>query len=255
MKSLLKSIFRAFGLEIHRFENCAHEFYPRNLSVPQTAYETDSSFNARYDRAQLATQMTSSDNALRRQRHYTLYHLLRNLGPVPGDFCELGCWRGLSAYQTAEWIRDNYPERHFCIVDSFQGLSEYRSEDKTGTPHDHEAMRRILACPEDTVRRNLQEFPFVSFHRGWIPEQFHEISNQQFCWVHVDVDLYQPIKDSIDFLYPRLVKHGLMVFDDYGCSYFPGAKTAVDEFLDRLPDGEVFFLPLASGQAFLMKLV
>lgn len=44
-----------------------------------------------------------------------------------------------------------------------------------------------------------------------------------------------------------------MVFDDYGCAVFPGAKQAVDEFLATRPPSEAFFLPLTSGQAFLVK--
>lgn len=197
--------------------------------------------------------MTGSDNALRRQRHYTLNHLLKNLRGVSGDFCELGCWRGLSAHQTAEYIRRHHAGAKFCILDSFEGLSDYRSEDKTGLAYDYDAMRRAFACAEDIVKHNLREFDFVSYHKGWIPTQFHEVAERRFCWVHIDVDLYQPIKDSIEFFYPRLVPNGIMVFDDYGCSIFPGAKQAVDEFLATRSADEVFFLPLASGQAFLVK--
>lgn len=254
MKAPIKSLFNAFGLDVYRRQYPAHEFYPRNLTAPQTAYETDEAFNALYDLAQEKTQMAATDNGLRRQRHYTLYHLLRNLNGVAGDFCELGCWRGLSAYQTADYIRRHRAGARFCILDSFAGLSEYREEDKAGPAYDFEAMRAALSCPEDIVRRNLAEFDFVSYHRGWIPEQFGEVADRRFCWVHVDVDLYQPIRDSIEFLYPRLVAGGLMVFDDYGCSVFPGAKRAVDEFIATRPAGEAFFLPLASGQAFLLRL-
>ena len=64
------------------------------------------------------------------------------------------------------------------------------------------------------------------------------------------MDLYQPIKDSLDFFYDRTLKNGIIVFDDYGYISFPGAKKAVDDFLKEKKD---FFLPLPSGQAFLIK--
>ena len=63
--------------------------------------------------------------------------------------------------------------------------------------------------------------------------------------------IFYYIRDSIEFFYPRLASKGIMVFDDYGCVQFPGAKKAVDECIagyDR-----AFFLPLPSGQAFLIK--
>jgi hypothetical protein len=42
-----------------------------------------------------------------------------------------------------------------------------------------------------------------------------------------------------------------MVFDDYGCMQFSGAKKAIDECFNGVEN--VFFMPLPSGQAFLIK--
>ena len=74
--------------------------------------------------------------------------------------------------------------------------------------------------------------------------------NEKFIFVHIDVDLYQPIKDALEFFYSRTLESGIIVLDDYGAIDFPGAKKAVDEFLQNKKD---FFLPLPSGQAFLVK--
>jgi hypothetical protein len=254
MKAVIKSAFSALGFDIQRRQNPRHDFYPRNMSHEQTCYETDEAFHSLYHIAQDKTQMRESDNAFRRQRHYTLNHLLRNIDALEGDFCELGCWRGLSAYQTARYIASRHPNTRFCILDSFEGLSEYKPEDLTGRDYDRDAMRRALACPEDIVRRNLAEFNFVSYHQGWIPAQFREVQERKFIWVHVDVDLYQPIKDSAEFFYPRMKAGAIMLFDDYGYTQFPGAKKAVDEFVVTLPPRSYFFQPLTTGQAFLVKL-
>ena len=84
-----------------------------------------------------------------------------------------------------------------------------------------------------------------------MPQKFPEVLGREFCFVHVDVDLYQPIKDSFMFFYPLLAPGGIMVFDDYGVSSFPGAKKAVDEVLSTID--QPMFMPLPSGQAFLLK--
>lgn len=68
--------------------------------------------------------------------------------------------------------------------------------------------------------------------------------------MYIDVDLYQPILDSLKFFYKRMIPGGIMVFDDYGFTFFPGAKKAVDEFMS---DKDDFFIALPSGQAFLIK--
>jgi O-methyltransferase len=67
----------------------------------------------------------------------------------------------------------------------------------------------------------LSEFPFVHLYKGWIPSRFIEVEDRQFSFVHIDVDLYEPILDSLNF-FPKLVKGGVIVFDDYGITQFPG---------------------------------
>lgn len=83
-----------------------------------------------------------------------------------------------------------------------------------------------------------------------IPNRFKEVSEKKFSFVHIDVDLYQPIRNSLEFFYNRMLPGGIIVFDDYGFTFFPGAKKAVDEFMQNKND---FFIALPSGQAFLIK--
>ncbi|MGM3941125.1 TylF/MycF family methyltransferase, partial [Salmonella sp. NW387] len=73
----------------------------------------------------------------------------------------------------------------------------------------------------------------------------------RYCFVHVDVDLYQPTRDSIQFFYPRMVPGGIMLFDDYGSGMqSPGAARAVDDFMAGNPE-PVIDAPTA--QAFIIK--
>ena len=193
-----------------------------------------------------------SDNELRRQRHYVLNYLLRNTDLKSGDVCEVGCWRGLSAHQIATYLKLQGIDVVFHIFDSFEGLSEIESVDRY--EHDKrnvESIRKQFACSLENVQDNLKEFNFIKYYKGWIPERFHEVKDETFSFVHIDVDLYQPILHSFDFFYPRLAPGGIMVFDDYGCIQFPGAKKAIDECFSKYH--KEFFLPLPSGQAFLVK--
>ena len=140
----------------------------------------------------------------------------------------------------------------FHIFDSFEGLSEIKPVDRY--EHDHrdiETVRKQFACSLEKVKNNLKGFDFIRYYEGWIPQRFNEVQDRTFSFVHVDVDLYQPIKDSFEFFYPRLSPGGIMVFDDYGCVQFPGAKKAIDECVAEYD--RIFFLPLPSGQAFLIK--
>lgn len=240
LKNILKKILSNLGFEISRKNEI------------NTVFQIDPLFNDLYENAQRETQMKHTDNALRRQRHYTLNYLLRNADLGSGDVCEVGCWRGLSAYQVASYLQSSDKNILFHIFDSFEGLSEIMEIDRY--KHDNrdvESVRKQFACALNIVKDNLKEFKFIRYYKGWIPGRFNEVEGLKFSFVHIDVDLYQPIRDSFEFFYPRLAPKGIMVFDDYGCIQFPGAKKAVDECISNVKN--IFFLPLPSGQAFLIK--
>ena len=219
---------------------------------PKTNYQVDSAFHESYEQASVQTRM-AKDNPYRRQRHYTLRQLYRQTAPLPGSVCELGCFQGLSSYQIAALMEEEQPVKAFHIFDSFEGLSEFKAEDVNTSVSAEvlEEQRKALACSLENVQSHLSRFPFIQYHKGWVPERFHEVENESFSFVHIDLDLYEPILQSEEFFYPRLVSNGIMVFDDYGSIFFSGAKKAVDEFRMRYPND--FFLELPSGQAFLIK--
>lgn len=215
-------------------------------------FEVDGDFNGLYNVALKKTQCENTDNALKRQRQYTLMELLRESRPAldEGNVSECGCWRGLSAYQIASRLKSYGFKNKFFIFDSFEGLSEFGKEDlENNIISDQDKRRREFACSVETVSENLKDFSFIEYKKGWIPSRFGEVERLKFSFVHIDVDLYQPIKDSLEFFYPRMVKGGAIALDDYGYLDFPGAKRAVDEFMRGKKD---FVMHLPSGSAFII---
>ena len=102
----------------------------------------------------------------------------------------------------------------------------------------------------DEVKRVLARFPNVAYHPGWIPERFSAVTDKTFSFVHIDVDIYQPTKDSIEFFYPRLATGGILMCDDYGFSNCPGATQAIDDFLRDKPEKAI---ALTDGGGFIIK--
>lgn len=96
------------------------------------------------------------------------------------------------------------------------------------------------------MRGNLSGLGQVAFYQGWIPDRFAEVAERQFAFVHVDVDLYEPTRDSVAFFYERLSPGGVFVCDDYGFLTCPGATAAMDEFLEDKPE-KVVLLPGGGG--------
>lgn len=166
---------------------------------------------------------------------------------------ECGCFRGLSSYLLASIQAEAGATGAFHIFDSFEGLSELRPEDTDARvpldPAGVNLLRRSLAASEADVRRVLTPFPQVHFHKGWIPERFGDVKDQRFGFVNIDVDLYEPTRDCMEFFWPRLADGGILSCDDYGMTQFPGARKAVDSWRDQAS----FFFNSPLGGCFLIK--
>ena len=113
--------------------------------------------------------------------------------------------------------------------------------------------KEIFSSTEQELRNTVQGFDFINVYRGWIPDRFAEIQDHRFAFAHIDVDLYQPTRDSLEFMFPRLLPGGAIVVDDYGYSQFPGAQKAVNEFLESTDYHMFYEMPL--GSCFIIKAI
>jgi hypothetical protein len=210
-----------------------------------------------YDEALRASQMEWSDNFPKQSRFDVLEQLADQAvrRDVNADVAECGCWKGTSTYLIAKTIERAGFQGRFHVFDSFEGLSDPHAHDEDEryslTPGQIAVRKQMLTSTEPEVRRTLAPFTFTALYPGWIPERFPDVADRRFSFVHVDVDLYEPTRDSLAFFVPRLVPGGVLVCDDYGYTGFPGAKAAVDEYVAAHP--VQWFVELPMGGAFLIK--
>lgn len=164
----------------------------------------------------------------------SLLNLVENL---PGDTAECGVCQGATSWLICDKFK-NTDKVHYAF-DSFEGLSTPVEEDGKYW------QKGDLYATEEVVKKNLEGYKLKLF-RGWIPEKFESISDCQFCFVHIDVDLYEPTLASLQFFYPRMVAGGIILCDDYGFSTCPGAKKAFDEYMNDKPE-KIIHVPTAQG--------
>ena len=108
----------------------------------------------------------------------------------------------------------------------------------------------VLRSTEETLRKNLEGFTNFEVYKGWIPTRFEAVADRKFSFLHIDVDLYPPTRDTLAFFYERLVPGALVIMDDYAFRSCPGAMLAADEFLAGKPEPIV---KLPTGQGLIMK--
>ncbi len=199
-----------------------------------------------------------SDNFSKQLRFYSLQQMVEYVLvlDLEADFAECGCWKGHSSFIISTLLSRNNFQNQFHIFDSFEdGLSEKKEKDKNDR-FDQSAEeiireKKMFCSFQKDVEKVLKNFNFVKLYNGWIPKRFSEISGQKFSFVHIDVDLYEPTRDSLEFFFPRMVERGVIVIDDYGMTQFPGCKKAVDEFLSR--NKFTFFYEMPVGGCFVLK--
>lgn len=179
-----------------------------------------------------------------------LYSLVLNVRQaleekIAGDFAELGVYRGNSAAVLAHYARA--AGRHLHLFDTFEGFDRRDLVGAEGGRQPEFAGTALAAVRAFIGEQN------VSFIRGYFPASIPaDLDQARFSVVHLDCDLYQPLKAGMEFFFPRLSPGGLMIVHDYSGIHWGGVKRAVDEFLSLLPERPVL-LPDRSGTAIIRK--
>lgn len=180
---------------------------------------------------------------------YIIYKFCHHCLHLEGDFAECGVYKGGTAFLIAYTLKNNsirHSQLH--LFDTFTGMPSTADNDPSG--HKKGDFGDVSL---NAVKNYLQAFPFVRFYPGFIPERFEVVRGLKFAFVNIDVDLYQTSKDCCNFFYDRMVKGGVIIFDDYGCGdrYKFAQKRAVDEFFKDKPESPI---SLPTGQCIVIKL-
>lgn len=144
---------------------------------------------------------------------------------LPGEMAELGVYRGGSAKLISYII----PEKTLHLFDTFTGLPYTESPEHNPTGHDLSEGRFATSLTEVAAYLGDRQ---VIFHEGVFPASAKGLEELSFSFVHIDCDLYQSAKDAIAWFWPRMIKGGIMFFDDYGCD-FTGVTDAVHEAFEE----------------------
>ena len=89
----------------------------------------------------------------------------------------------------------------------------------------------------DQVKYNLSKefsnYDEIKFIKGPVENSLLEEENlpKKISILRLDTDFYSSTKIELEILYPRLIKGGVLIIDDYGS--WGGSKKAVDEFFNQ----------------------
>ena len=207
IKKYIKAVFRIFGYRIMRIPV---------INVPPVPlfWDQQNEFNLLYEQIREHTLVSKN-------RLFMLYQLLRYVNKMDGDIAEVGVYKG----GTAKLIAKTAPQKNVYLFDTFSGMPAIITEIDMYKVKDFGDTSLLSA------KSFLSDCPNVTFYKGIFPDTASAIKDKKFSFVYIDADLYNSVKDSLEFFYERLVERGIIVIDDYESWACPGVKKAVSEFL------------------------
>lgn len=159
------------------------------------------------------------------------------------EVAEAGVFEG----DFAKWINHYFPDRILHLFDTFEGFDS-RDVSKEGS------MSRVKAgdynnTSEELVMTKMEYPDKVIIHRGFFPETAKKI-NSYFCFVNLDMDLYEPTYEGLKFFADKMVKNGAILVHDYFSTDFYGPRKAVDKFIAE--QGRFSLYPIGDGISILI---
>lgn len=131
---------------------------------------------------------------------------------------EFGVYRGGSA----RVIATTAPQKTLHLFDTFQGIPE---DDKLEGGHKKGDFSNTSL---EQVKEFLNGFNVV-YHVGFFPQTTEGLWELQFCFAHLDADTYQSTTAAVEYVWPRLVEGGLILFDDWKWGKCRGVERAILE--------------------------
>lgn len=182
-------------------------------------------------------------------RHYSEFI---NEKGIEGNTAECGVYRGDFSF----YIKKYFSGRKHYLIDTFRGFDQKDIEaEKNLKQKGFED--GLFAKDDGQFAMNSIDFVKAKMGNKWdecipiqgfFPESVEEHPiNDKFCFVNLDMDLYQPMLAGLRYFYPMMVSGGVILIHDYYYEDLPGVKAAVKEFSDEEPQAVIIPVEHAGG--------
>ena len=170
---------------------------------------------------------------------WNVYTHARSQSRFEGAMAEVGVFQGVSA----KLICECKGEKDLHLFDTFEGLPKNCAHDRN--------VHRVgqYASSMELVSAFVDEYENVFFHKGLFPDSAEGLESKPYCFVHLDVDLYESTLAGLEYFYPKMVPGGVILSHDY--SILAGVKQAFKEFM---ADKREPLVELPTTQCMLTKL-
>jgi len=182
------------------------------------------------------------------ERLYSLYKSTEYVSKnnIEGDIVECGVWRGGSTMCALITLKNlNNLKRKIYLYDTFEGMSEPTEKDADLSGKNarqlliqsEKTKEDMMWCyaPLDDVKKNIASTGYPSekviYVKGKVEETIPQTLPDNISILRLDTDWYESTYHELKYLFPKLVKGGVLIIDDYG--HWKGAREAVDQYFEE----------------------
>ncbi|MBV4539614.1 TylF/MycF family methyltransferase [Pseudomonas vlassakiae] len=154
---------------------------------------------------------------------------------------ECGVFTGSSLVACAKYASESGIPLKMIGLDTFAGLPPLSEQDKLLAPED--AVYRSQTLFTETSRAGVQALvdaagltDQVELMEGLFSQSLPLLEERKYHYVNIDCDLFEPHIECLEYFYPRMVRGGVIFFDDYNSVNYPMAGKAIDQFFRDKPE-------------------
>lgn len=190
--------------------------------------------------------------------HYELFKMIKDL---PGDMIECGIFKGASFVRFAAFrdIFESSSSRKLIGFDTFGKFPEAKFEkDKkyrdnlvkieNGGDQSISKEQLLEVLKNKGVDKNIELVEGNVIKT--VPEYLKKNPHLKIALLNLDTDIYEPAVTILEHMWPRIVKGGVLILDDY--ANFPGETKADDDYFK---DKNVFIkkFPFVKSPCYIIK--
>ncbi len=198
-------------------------------------WKEDKEFNQFYKKISHLTLLDT-------KRLYTLWYFSKNLKNINASILEIGCLEGGAGFTMSKASQNG----NTYLFDTFEG---FESEERFHTK-DHFVFENISEVKDNIKQLKLKKTKVI---KSIFPKNLKKnlyLKKIKLC--HIDVNVYKATKQSFEYVEKRLIKGGVIVFDDYGIYGADSVKKFISQ-ISKSRKKKFTFVYNFMGQCILIK--
>ncbi len=232
IKIIIKKTLGKFGLQISRINSKIRypvEFTKRDIEIFNYVYERNLTMIGKqrmFSNILIAKWITQNE--------------------LEGDFVECGVWRGGSTLLVKMIFEEYGNNSKVWLFDTFKGMTQPTDVDinfsgelakvkylkSKKTDYVDWAYAGYKDVKDNFIRSGVKIDDCV-FVKGDVLKTIPRYNDKlkKISFLRLDTDWYESTKIELDYFYPKIVKDGFLVIDDYG--HWGGSRKAADQYFHK----------------------